>query len=375
MIFQVPRLDARELEISDRIEELKQRLGYATRAPARRWQGLLRRNSFANAIRGSNSIEGYNVSVDDAVAAAEGAEPRDASADTWAAITGYRAAMTYVLELADDPHFSFSTDLLRSLHFMMIQADLTRHPGRWRPGPIFVHDDQTDRTLYEGPPAEDVPAMAAELALALNRKSEEPVTVRAAMAHLNLVMIHPFSDGNGRMARCLQTLVLARAGTLAPMFCSIEEYLGKNTQSYYDVLGEVGGGAWHPERDARPWVRFCLAAHFRQASTLLRRSREMSRLWEVADRELRKRGLPERMVVAFVDAAMGFQVRNATYRCAAEVSDQVAGRDLRQLAVEGFLEAVGERRGRYYKASRRLAQLFAGLREPKQTEDPFADRL
>ena len=39
---------------------------------------------------------------------------------------------------------------------------------------------------------------------------------RAAMGHLNLVMIHPFSDGNGRMARALQTLVLAREGILAP---------------------------------------------------------------------------------------------------------------------------------------------------------------
>lgn len=39
--------------------------------------------------------------------------------------------------------------------------------------------------------------------------------IRAAMAHLNLVMIHLFSDGTGRMARCLQTLVLARGGVLA----------------------------------------------------------------------------------------------------------------------------------------------------------------
>jgi len=41
------------------------------------------------------------------------------------------------------------------------------------------------------------------------------------MAHLNLVMIHPFSDGNGRMARCLQTLVLGREGILEPEFSSL----------------------------------------------------------------------------------------------------------------------------------------------------------
>lgn len=68
------------------------------------------------------------------------------------------------------------------------------------------------------------------------------------MAHLNLVMIHPFSDGNGRMARCLQTLVLAREGILEPEFSSIEEYLGRNTQDYYSVLAETSEGSWHPKK-------------------------------------------------------------------------------------------------------------------------------
>jgi len=51
---------------------------------------------------------------------------------------------------------------------------------------------------------------------------------------------------------------------------SVEEYLGRNTQAYYDVLGEVGRGSWHPENDARPWIRFNLTAHLRQARTMLR---------------------------------------------------------------------------------------------------------
>ena len=50
----------------------------------------------------------------------------------------------------------------------------------------------------------------------------------------NLVMIHPFRDGNGRMARCLRTLVLARAGILAPVFSSVEEYLRRNTRALLD---------------------------------------------------------------------------------------------------------------------------------------------
>jgi Fic family protein len=99
------------------------------------------------------------------------------------------------------------------------------------------------------------------------------------MAHLNLVMIHPFRDGNGRMARCLQSLVLAQSGMLSPVFMSIEEYLGRNTAEYHQVLGEVGGGSWQPDRDARGWLRFILTAHLRQGRTFRQRIRDAERLW------------------------------------------------------------------------------------------------
>ena len=75
--------------------------------------------------------------------------------------------------------------------------------------------------------------------------SLDPV-VRSAMAHLNLVMVHPFRDGNGRMARALATSVLARSGIGEPEFSSIEEWLGHNTDDYYAVLAHTGHGHWEP---------------------------------------------------------------------------------------------------------------------------------
>ena len=281
MTFQTPPLSAAEIRVHEAIDELRARLRYSV--SSRRWIGLLSRVLRARAIQGSNSIEGFNVTVDDALAAVDGEEPLDASEETWRAIVGYRNAMTYVLQLADDTHFRYSTDLVRSLHYTMMSYDLARHPGRWRPGPIFVRNEATGERVYEGPDVELVPGLADELVQELNSDSRHPVMVRAAMAHLNLVMIHPFSDGNGRMARCLQSLVLAREGILAPEFSSIEEYLGRHQGPYYDVLAAVGGGSWQPGRDATPWVRFCLTAHYRQAVTVLRRSLELNRMLEAVD--------------------------------------------------------------------------------------------
>jgi len=192
------------------------------------------------------------------------------------------------------------------------------------------------------------------------------------MAHLNLVMIHPFSDGNGRMARCVQTLVLARHGTLAPQLSSIEEYLGANVQPYYDVLNEVGAGSWHPTRDARPWVRFCLKAHFIQVTTMLSRARLFDRIWNAAEHEAEQFRLPDRTVIAIADAIYGTRIRNATYRRFDDVSEQVASKDLKRLVDAELLVPQGERRGRFYTASDRLKAIRLELRDKQPIPDPFA---
>jgi Fic family protein len=373
MLFLAPKLDEAERQVIEKIEGLRTSLSHQIGAVPLRWTGMLRRNAFARAIQGSNSIEGYDVTVEDAIAAAEGEEPLDTNAATWSEIVGYRNAMTYVLQLADDPHFTFTSGLLRSFHFMMLHHHLTKHPGRWRPGAIFVRNDERGEIVYEGPDVDLVPPLMTELIHWLRKGDPKaPAIVRAAMAHLNLVMIHPYSDGNGRMARCLQTLVLAREGILAPQFCSIEEYLGRNTRAYYDVLGQVGGGSWHPDRDARPWLRFVLTAHYRQAETLLRRVRESERVWDTLDNQIiQRRGLPDRLICALYDAAFNLRVRNSTYRSAAEVSDNVASRDLTKLAELKLLVPKGEKRGRYYVASALIRGIRDKAREPKHVTDPF----
>lgn len=372
MLFVSPQLTEQEKAVIERIDDVRHRLDYALRSSPRRWTGLLLRAAFARAIQGSNSIEGYNVTFEDAIAAAEGEEPVDANRKVWAAVTGYRNAMTYVLQLADDPNFAYSEGLLRSLHFMMLSYDLSKHPGRWRPGTIYVRREPSGGIVYEGPDAGLVPGFMGELVETLNAKDGMPAMTRAAMGHLNLVMIHPFSDGNGRMARALQTLVLAREGILTPQFSSIEEYLGANTPDYYAVLGEVAAGAWHPERDARPWIRFCLTAHYRQAMTLLRRTRETERMWAELEREVERRHLPERVLFALADATTGLRVRSSTYRVVAEISAQVASRDLKMLVDQRLLVAHGEKRGRSYIAPERLRAIRGRTREARgELEDPF----
>lgn len=379
MLFETPALNAVESQVIAEIEGLRDSMRIHLAEP-KRWTGSLRRVQFARGVQGSNSIEGYDAKLDDALAIEVGEEPLDASEETVLAIKGYRDAMTYVLQLADEPRFHFGEQLIKSLHFMMTSYSLKNRPGRWRSGAIYVRNDETQEIVYEGPDVELVDGLMHELVKQLENDAASHIIVRAAMAHLNLVLIHPFRDGNGRMARCLQTLVLAREGILSPVFGSIEEYLGRNTQSYYDILALVGGGSWHPENDARPWVRYILTAHLRQARTMLRRIKESERIWTELDLVAAKHRLAERTMYALYDAAMGFRVRNGVYRALLEegeepISDQVASRDLRQLVEIGLLEARGERRGRFYVAGEPVRRIQAAVRadrDPRDESDPFA---
>ena len=370
MLFDSPELTEQDERVIARIERVREALRHQL-PDQRRWVGLLRRVMLARAIRGSNSIEGYNVSLDDAVAAVAGEDRLDTRDEAWMAVLGYRDAMTYVVNLSDDAHFTYDESLIRSLHYMMLNYAPDKSPGRWRPGMVHVQDEKTGDIVYTGPDAIDVPDLMGELVAGL-RRTDSPPLIRAAMAHLNLAMIHPFRDGNGRMARCLQTLVLAREGIISPAFASIEEYLGDNTASYYQVLAEVGQGHWSPRRDATPWIRFALTAHHRQAQTMLRRAEEAERRWEVLEAEVAGRRLPDRMTAALFNAAMGFRLRNATYRELAGVSDSIAGRDLKALVQAGLLEPRGERRARHYVATPRLRainDLTRQIRRP--VEDPY----
>jgi len=326
----------------------------------------------ARAIRGSNGIEGYVVDEDDAAAVLADEEPISADERTFAEVRGYRHALGYVLQMASDPHFIFDASVLRGMHYMMLAHDLSKSPGQYRLGQIYAHDDRTGQTVYEGPAAELVPGLMEALAADLRAGQDTDPILRGAMAHLNLVMIHPFRDGNGRMARALQTLVLARQAIVEPAFSSIEEWLGQNTDEYYRVLAPTGGGSWQPERAADLWVSFNLRAHHMQAQTVARRADETSSIWTELDRLTAHHRLPDRVTNLLYEAVLGYRLRRSSYVRSAGIDQRTATRDLARLVEIGMLDGQGATRGRFYAAGEVLTELRGRCREQRAPiVDPY----
>lgn len=372
MIHAYPHLEPIDDEVLRMVREQRDRLKFQVNSHPLRWQGFLRRHTFARALQGSNSIEGINANLAEAVAIVDDERPETLEEETLRALRGYRTAMTYILRVHDDPYSEVNAQFIRSLHFMMMNYDMTKMPGQWRPNTIFVVHEPTNETVYNGPDPEFVPSLMDELVHQINSSNDvDSSTVLAAMAHLNLVMIHPFKDGNGRMARAIQALVLARNGVVTPAFCSIEEWLGRNTEAYYKILAETGQGKWSPKRDALPWVRFCLVAHYQQAATLIKRNAVIGRIWGEIEKLRKSLGVTERCEVILMDAAFGYKVRNQRHREQTEISEVVASRDLKRLTDLGLLKAVGEKRGRFYLAGQPLKDIAERCSDRSRAGNPY----
>jgi Fic family protein len=365
MLYGTPALDVADKTVLAEIEDMRQDLEYRL-AETHRWDGQLRRRLQALAIQGSNSIEGYQASVEDIQSIMSGEEPLEASASVAKEIAGYQQALTYIGVLSRAPVFRYDIGLLNGLNFMMIGHHRNKTPGVVRPGSIYIRNSRSREVVYEGPDVELVPELLDELVVWLNEGDlDVPSYVRAAMAHFNLVSIHPWRDGNGRMSRALQTLVLGRDQIMAPEFSSIEEWLGEHrtTIEYYDVLRTVGGPRWSPHGDTLGWVRFCLRAHHMQAQRVRQRLAEAGEIWMLLEEQIDADGFNTRCVSALYEAFVSRRLRRSRYQADEELSQGQAARDLRDLAAKGWLRPYGETKGRYYEAGPRMAALKADFAE------------
>lgn len=352
MIFQTPPIGGQLKEQLDELNRLRAKLGgeVTTRS---RWIGSLRRQVRASAVESSTSIEGFSVSPEEALALTSGRQLPSQGDEDQLAVACYAQAMDHVGTMAVDPSFRWLDRVILDLHFQACYFQRDKDPGLWRTGPIGVTG--ADGSLeYRGPDAEDVvPLMDEVLTWLAGNEPETDIVVKAAMAHLNVTSVHPFRDGNGRISRIVQSLVLALGGLGAPEFFSIEEYLGEHTSDYYAALRETQGGSYQPDRDATGWVAFCLEAHIAQARRRLAQVEQAASRWQRLEDLAAQRGWPDRIVIALEQSLLGGTDRSR-YADEADVSPATASADLRRLLDAGLVDQRGRGRSSGYVAATAL---------------------
>jgi Fic family protein len=379
MLFSVPPLTDDDSRVLGEIDELRRELSHQVRAP-HRWTAWLCKFLTADAVAASNSIEGFRVSTVDVVDLMDGERDVEVSDEDREETLAYQRMMSFVQSQHDVPDFTYDKGLLNGMHWMLQGHRHTprKLAGQWRRGLVFVADARDPSVAaYTGPDPEAVPGLMAELVDWLNSPDPaEHALVRAAIAHLNLVSIHPWTDGNGRMSRSLQTLMIAREGVLAPEFSSIEAWLGRpgHTWEYYRQL-EALGSTYRPEGDTSAWLRFNLTAYHQQAQLVRFRIERAGRLWGALAEFCEERSVDQRIVSALFEAASNGRVRRSSYEHAEGLSLQQAQRDLRDLVAMGILRPVGRTRARYYVPGDDFPpQALEVANRPVTLTDPYGRR-
>ena len=342
-----------------RIEELKGALDSRGVLP-RRWAGRLRREVESASVAASTAMEGVPVTVDEVRRILAGDRPPGVAATDAALVRGYREAMSYVLRRADDPAFRWQDELILGIHDRVLAGSWADGAGRYRTGPVYLTDPLTGGSAYHPPSAGEVPSLVTALTTFLEQEGGELESpILAALVHVRLAGIHPFTDGNGRTARVLASLAMYRGGYKSEEFTSLEEWWGAHREDYQAAFHCLGT-AWEPATDVTPFVVAHVRAQRLQADTRSLRQTAEREVWtileDIATEELA--GVP-RFADALYDAFFGREVTNRYYRGLADVSIATASNDLGRLEASGLLAHAGAGRSRTYHGTRQLMEAVA----------------
>jgi Fic family protein len=239
---------------------------------------------------------------------------------------------------------ALTAERLSSWHSALCPTSRTGMPkitvGAWRTdalGPMQVVSGPIGHTRvhYEAPSAERIEAeMRAFLRWFEDATASRDPIIKAALAHLWFVTIHPFDDGNGRIARAITDLALARSEQSAQRFYSMSSQIRAERQTYYDTLEATQKGSL----DVTPWLQWflsCLERAFTRAETILESVLQKARFWEAHAQDPlneRQRAILNRLLDGFEG-----KLTSSKWAKLAKCSQDTALRDIDDLLARGIL--------------------------------------
>ena len=196
-----------------------------------------------------------------------------------------------------------------------------------------------EKVHYEAPPSDAVPAMMSEFMSWINTENHIDPVLKAAVAHLWFVAIHPFDDGNGRLARTITDMLLARADGFPLRFYSMSAEILREKKSYYEVLEKTTTGS----TDITAWLEWflnTLRTAILHAEVTVKRVVQKASFWQ-RNREI---AMNERQIKVINLLWDGFEEKLTSSKWAkiAKTSQATALRDITDLIEKGVLVAAAD---------------------------------
>jgi len=196
-----------------------------------------------------------------------------------------------------------------------------------------------EKIHYEAPASADVPAMMKDFLEWINSQNDNDEVIEAAIAHLWFISIHPFDDGNGRIARTITDMLLARADGMPHRYYSISASINKKKSEYYDVLEMTQKG----NLDITKWLLWflkCLDAAIDSTESVIDKVIAKSVFWE-RFRHIPMNERQTKMVNMLWDGFNG-KLKSSKWAKICKCSEDTALRDISYLVDAGVLRKSNE---------------------------------
>lgn len=199
---------------------------------------------------------------------------------------------------------------------------------------------------FEAPAAAKVPTeMTLLLEWIAHEENLDPV-LKAALAHLWFITIHPFDDGNGRIARAITDMLLARADKTPQRFYSMSTQIQAERNQYYDILESTQKG----DLDVTKWLVWfleCLMVTMDQTDQIITKTRARTHFWE-KQKDTVFNGRQQKILHLLLDDFFG-NLSVSKYAKITKTSTDTALRDLQDLVKKEVLEQQGSGRSTSYR--------------------------
>ncbi|MCX7881188.1 MAG: Fic family protein [Patescibacteria group bacterium] len=310
------------------------------------WEKQFKEEAIVRSVHHGTHIEGNPLKKDEARDILEGREvigrPRDIQE-----IINYRKVIQFIDEEANKKIEKITEVLIKKLHRIIIDRILPQNlAGEYRIKQVIIRNSQTGEVTFRPPDSIEVPFLMREFIYWLNRedKGEIHPVIKAGIAHHELVRIHPFIDGNGRVARVLATLILFLGGYDIRRFFSLEEYYDKDAASYYHNLQKASKG------DLTAWLEYFTygaAVEFEKIKEkVLKISKDVRLKEKFGGQQI---FLTERQmkIVEYIQE-IGYLQNQAFKTLFPDVSEDTVLRELQDLVRKGLIKKIGSTKAARY---------------------------
>lgn len=355
------------------VEAAKAIIDEAPLIPA--YEKQFRAEAIVRTVHYGTRIEGNDLTYQEVAKLVEGRQITAQERDVQEVIN-YRQVMTYLEELwslydtglplpeekvipPPDPEgqnrpFFYSQTIVKKIHQLTANKVIPDSElGKYRHQQVVLKNTRTGEIAHRPPPAIEVPYFIVDFIDWLNSPTAHEIhpAIRSAICQYILVAIHPFIEGNGRVARAFAVLPLYVEGYDIRRLFSLEEYFDRNAESYYNTIQATHELATDIfKRDLTNWINYYTQALNIEFGRIKEKVQALSRDLKLKQKLGGKQvALNDRQIklVEYMQQFGGLRMPDAQ-SLLPMVSDDTIWRDLKKLIDSGAVEKRGSTKGAYY---------------------------